>query len=284
MPATPLLPATSAFVDTTIVYDALFKSGTNQSRAALAALALYINTEVPAYALKELKAGPLQYLVWLHNCLVHEKKLSRVQQRVTANIQHQPRRASTAFHALAESQASLSNRVSRTMAATIGINFDLDTWQATEIRILLRTKILKGWKRRTKLAGKVGTGLTCNSNQGPTLDQRTGEIKNDTGRCSTTDCAMRLAFQSDLVSLKCLLDASAAQKTLEGGRRAAALEKLYKGCITLSDKDCRKLGDAVFAFFSPPSSDVLTTNVRDHRILASALSKRAVSPEDLGVA
>ena len=47
----------------------------------------------------------------------------------------------------------------------------------------------------------------------------------------------------------------------------------------MSDKTCRDLGDAVYAFFAPPDSVVLTTNIRDHRPLAEALGKQAKAVE-----
>jgi hypothetical protein len=249
----------------------------------VAALALYADSEIPEYAIKELKAGPLQYLVWLHNCLVFEKKLSRTQQRVAAAVQHQPRRATTALQALAQEQASLSNRVSASLATTIGVNFDLDTWQATEIRISLRTRIIKGWKRRLNVAGRIGVKLSCYKDQEPAVNARSGELKIPGRECETTDCSMRPLLQGDLDSLKKLLDASNGQGTAEGLKRATVLSKLHDKCPALSSKDCRKLGDAIFAFFAPPSADILTTNVRDHRVLASAVGKTAVSPAELGV-
>jgi len=43
-------------------------------------------------------------------------------------------------------------------------------------------------------------------------------------------------------------------------------------------EDCRALGDAYFALFAPADADILTTNLKDHRPLAEALGKTAVSP------
>jgi hypothetical protein len=49
----------------------------------------------------------------------------------------------------------------------------------------------------------------------------------------------------------------------------------------LDNSKCRSLGDAVFAFLAPVDSVILTTNIKDHRPLAQALGKSAVSPADV---
>jgi hypothetical protein len=45
-----------------------------------------------------------------------------------------------------------------------------------------------------------------------------------------------------------------------------------------SDNQCRNLGDAVFAIMAPDDAVILTTNIKDHAPLASALGKTAVVP------
>lgn len=272
----------AAFVDTTIVYDALLKTGTKLGKSAQAALALYRDSEIPEYAIKELKAGPLQYLVYLHNVLAIEQKLSRALARIKANIQFQPRRAATTLEALSHEQALLSNRASPNFAASIGVKFDLDTWQATEIRTALRTRIVKAWKRRNSLAKRISFKLSCYSDSKPAVD-KTGQLFIPNRDCSVTDCAMRQEMQKNSAALKLLIDASNGQQTNEGKRRAAVLQKLYNACPSLSPKECRNLGDAVFAFYAPQAAEILTTNVTDHRVLAGALHKTVVSPNDLGV-
>lgn len=46
----------------------------------------------------------------------------------------------------------------------------------------------------------------------------------------------------------------------------------------LTDSQCRDLGDAVFALLAPHDSVILTTNLKDHEPLASALGKTAQLP------
>jgi hypothetical protein len=63
----------------------------------------------------------------------------------------------------------------------------------------------------------------------------------------------------------------------ENTRRLQVLKTLLNQ-RPLTKKDCRDLGDAYFAFFAPESTDILTTNRRDHEPLAGALGKRVVCP------
>jgi hypothetical protein len=46
----------------------------------------------------------------------------------------------------------------------------------------------------------------------------------------------------------------------------------------MSEKTCRNLGDAFFALFAPQDAVVLTTNLKDHSVLAKALNKKAEAP------
>ena len=49
----------------------------------------------------------------------------------------------------------------------------------------------------------------------------------------------------------------------------------------ISNQECKKLEDAVFAFFAPADSIILSTNIRDHLPLANALGKNVISPKNL---
>src|SRR5579872_917516 len=57
-----------AFIDTTILTNVLLKDGESKAQG-LVAIARYDLTEMPAYAIKAFKAGPLSNWVWLHNKL-----------------------------------------------------------------------------------------------------------------------------------------------------------------------------------------------------------------------
>ncbi len=59
---------TNAFVDTTVLTDATLKIG-DVAKIAKIAIKRYGKTQLPVYAIKEFKAGPLKNFVWLHNLL-----------------------------------------------------------------------------------------------------------------------------------------------------------------------------------------------------------------------
>src|SRR5262245_43887344 len=60
---------TRAFVDTSVLADALLKEGDDHKRA-VASFARYKVVFVSGYATKEFKRGPLRYYIWLHNKVV----------------------------------------------------------------------------------------------------------------------------------------------------------------------------------------------------------------------
>src|SRR5258708_15404625 len=65
-----------AFVETTILADSLLKKG-EPGTAAREALRRYDVTELPAYAIKELKAGIMRNMAWFHNKLVSTRSFSK---------------------------------------------------------------------------------------------------------------------------------------------------------------------------------------------------------------
>jgi hypothetical protein len=69
----------------------------------------------------------------------------------------------------------------------------------------------------------------------------------------------------------------------ENRKRSKALDKLKttkeSQLHTFDEGDCRALGDAVFSFYCEKNQVILTTNVTDHTILATALGKKVVSPD-----
>jgi hypothetical protein len=81
-----------AYVDTTVLTDALLKQGP-QGAVARGALKTYSETILPVYAIREFKAGPLNYWVWLHNKLVLTKSVSKTLDAISAIVGFQPNRA-----------------------------------------------------------------------------------------------------------------------------------------------------------------------------------------------
>src|SRR5271169_2051212 len=89
-----------AFVETTVLTDALLKSGV-PSRTAKRAIARFETSLLPLYAIKEFKAGPLRAFVWVHNKLVAGRSFSATLD-VLQRLSRTPQRylTSTAIEAL----------------------------------------------------------------------------------------------------------------------------------------------------------------------------------------
>jgi hypothetical protein len=66
------MPVTKAYVETTVLADALLKPGARAS-AAKATIGRFSESLLPVYSIKEFKAGPLHHYVWFHGKLVQTK-------------------------------------------------------------------------------------------------------------------------------------------------------------------------------------------------------------------
>lgn len=278
----PLPAQNVAYLETTILADSLFKTGTTLKAEADQARKLFAQCEMPQYSIKELKSGVLVYYAWLHNCLVTEKTLSATLLRIQRVQARMPKRASTGLETVATHVSLLSKGIQRGRSASLGLAHDPDTWFATEMRIALKTLIFKAWAKRSRLAQTIQK-LSCYNDTGP-LVGKDGLIEIPDKKCNTADCSMRKMLQSDRAALQALLTASDTQlPSTEAHRRSKVLRELLRGkkAALLSPGDCQSLGDAVFAFFAPTTSAILTTNVRDHALLGGAVGKTAISPKQV---
>ena len=278
----PLPSQNTAFVETTILVNSLLKPGTQLKAEADKSLKAFGARELPEYSIREFRAGPLQYCVWLHNCFVTEKTLSGALRRIHKVMGQQGKRAATGIEMVATQIELLSNGVKAPAAASLGVQYDLDTWMATEMRIALSTLILKAWAKRSYIARNVHQ-LACHTDSKPKFEKN-GRLIIPNRLCQTADCSMRPALAGDIPALKALLAASDKQfPAAEAVRRSKVLRELIKAKAghPLPQEKCRALGDAIFAFFAPVTSAILTTNVRDHKLLAAAVGKVAVSPQEV---
>jgi len=270
---------TKAFVDTTILTDVLLKPGP-VGDSARAALGHFESTELHCYAIKEFKAGPLTNFAWFHNVLVNErsfwKSVDRLQ-RVSRTLQRHL--TSTALEALREA-ARLEDTRLVDLAEQYGPDAKLDTVLCDRFRLSLNVLIKKAWKRRRTVTTDVVGALACYDEREPS-EQR-GLLDCAPRKCSSEiECSIGQEMKQRPSDVRLLLTATNAVEKAENRRRGAALKELLKQRGSLSDKQCRHLGDAVFAFYCPDDAVILTTNIVDHRPLARALGKEAVSPDDL---
>ena len=264
----------TAFVDTTVLVDVLL----NKSRTAAAALQRFSETQLPQYAIKEFKAGALYNWVWFHNNLVRLKsfhkaltalqKMSRTPKRYTT---------ATALQALAGAAQQSGFQTLKQLELKYGEKARQDAVLCDMYRFFVYKRILTAWKNRRQVTSKVVDPLSCYKETAPY--EENGLLVLEDTKCFA-DCSLRPLLTAKINDLEKLKRSIAKNATRpEDQHRSKALHDLIrKRKAAMSEKMCRNLGDAIFAFFAPQTSTILTTNVRDHLPLAAALGKQVQSP------
>jgi hypothetical protein len=272
----------NAFVDTTVLTDALLKEGERKKKAEQS-LAAFDRSELPVYAIKEFKAGPLQHYVYLYNKLSKTGSFSKTLEALK-KLPHpyHKRKQSTALEALSAIWEEVGQENLSEITEEASGDPDLDSFVTDRIRLGVKRKILKAWRRRRNLTSDVVNKLPCYQESEPR--ERRGELHLDDKKCDPSpECCMAEDFRADDEATSSLMGAiEELPESRENGRRYSVLKALHENANTrINNKECRHLGDAVFAFYCPPGSTILTTNVKDHRALAKALGKGAIKPEEV---
>jgi hypothetical protein len=270
-----------AFIDTTILTDALIKSG-EAKKFAVDVLNKFTITELPVFAIKEFKAGPLKNFVWMHNKLVtvgsYEKALDALQ-----HMSRTPRRytTSTAIEALREAAGSISKQTPANLAEKYGEKASMDKILCDEFRLALKTAIMKAWKKRRRITTDIVLPLPCYHEVSPY--EKRGLIEIDPKMCNPSgECSLAPFLRTKLNELRKMRDAIKDSSKPENQRRSRSLRQLYrKPKSPIEEKDCLNLGDAFFVLFAPDDSIILTTNIADYKPLVDVLGKIAKTPQDL---
>ncbi|MEN6373834.1 MAG: hypothetical protein ABFD75_03495 [Smithella sp.] len=269
-----------AIVDTTILTDVLLNSGEARSNANNA-LKQYSQTLLPVYAIKEFKSGPLKNFVWMHNKFAllgsYEKALDALQR-----MSRTPKRytTSTAIQALKEAAGSIAKVTAGNLVDKYGEGATYDRIQCDELRLQIKIAIIKAWKKRRKVTTDIVCPLTCYKEIAP-FEQR-GLIELGLSECDKSNkCAMATLLMTKPDDLRLMRDAIVQSDKPENKRRAKILRQLYRTPkVPIENKDCRKLGDAIFVFIAPDDAVILTTNAVDHIPLAKAIGKQVVTPSE----
>ncbi|WP_339135648.1 MAG: hypothetical protein WGN25_18510 [Candidatus Electrothrix sp. GW3-4] len=271
-----------AFIDTTILTDLLVKSG-KQHNLAKKALANYETTLLPVYAIKEFKAGPLRNYVYAHNKLVSTESYSETIDAIQ-KLSRTPQRykTSTALEAL---KVAHDNSIAKLTPQDLLSKYgdpapEMDKIIYDESRLALKVIIFKAWKRRRKIATDVIFPLNCYSEKDP-FEESTGLIQDKPVKCdNSNDCSVKKMMLGNLKHLELIKDAiENDSEKRENTNRLKVIKRILKHPrCDLNDRDCRWLGDAVFAFLCPNDAELLTTNLKDHEPIVSALGKKVVSP------
>jgi len=270
-----------AYLDTTILTDILLKKG-DSAKTAKRALKRFDATELPVYAIKEFKQGPLSYYVWIHNKLVVTKSYSKAMDALH-RMSRTPKRyqTSTAIEALRDAGGSLGKKTAASLTKKYGEVAILDSILCDEFRLSIKALITKAWKARKKITSDVTHDLECYDQVAPYEDKHGALfIKPVVCRIDKAECCMSKQLKKKPDDLKKLKKANdKLPESRERTRRGQALRQLYrKPKDIMTEEMCRSLGDAIFSFFAPKGSVILTTNKRDHEPLARALGKKVETP------
>lgn len=268
-----------ALVETTVLTDALLER--REVRAAVkAALRRYDETELPAYAIKEFKAGPLRNVVWFYNKLVATGSYAmalHALQRMSLT----PRRytTATALEALKVAAVEFGRMTVGEFTTQNQPDITIDAALCESYRLAIKVNIRRAWRDRRTLTSRIIHELPCYQELAP-VQQESGLFEVKPIDCAGGECEMARVLKQDPSVLDRLRAAVDAQpQTRENQRRSQALRFLKRTPKReLPTNLCRALGDAVFAVLCSPETTILTTNMRDIAPLAAALGKRAERP------
>jgi hypothetical protein len=266
----------SAYVETTILTNILLKPQTSRQSKAQEALKRYTKTSLPVYAIKEFKAGPLETYAYFHDKLVTTGSLADTCAAIASFSPYKAYLKSTSWEVIAAA-FRLAEEGSPTSSHPHSA-FDRDA--ADRLRLAIATLIMESWRRRRRITTEVVQDLACYTEAAPSLSED-GLFDLKPQKCDPQDeCSLAAQLRAHPEMLKALRDAipEASSRREDLDRRAVLKQLLHKPKVPLDRESCRKLGDAIFAFFCPDDSVLLTTNLRDHAPLAAALGKKAESP------
>jgi hypothetical protein len=262
-------------VDTTVLTDALLKTDAQSTRAK-AAIQNSPETLLPEYAIKEFKGGPLHYYVWYHNKVVEASSWQEATTVIRNNIGMRKNLPATALQALGDFLGSIG----KDLPADIELRYpgmNIESAQLAELRIWLKQRILRAWRKRRSLTTAVITPLPCYVETEPRT-RASGQLDDDPLKCGVVDCYLRERYRRRLDDVRRLVQACTGTKQ-EIVKRRRALDRLRSHPTKPYDEEhCRALGDAVFTLDCPAGGEILTTNVVDHAPLAAALNLTVRTP------
>jgi hypothetical protein len=264
-----------AIVDTTILADALLKTDLQHDKA-IAALASYTETLLPVYGIKEFKAGPLHYYVWTHNKAVEASSLREVVEAIRNNIGYRRNLPATALQAVGDFHGSIASQLTQALANKYP---EINRGEAdlVEFRIWIKQKIYRAWRNRRRQTTAVISPIPCYTENDLTV-RNSGQISDDPLRCKVKDCSLRLKYADRLDAVELLENTCVGTKNETVKRRQALNQLRRHPKKDYEEKNCRALGDAIFALECRSGAEILTTNIADHGPLAAALGFKARAP------
>lgn len=269
---------TTAIVDTTVLTDALLKDDEAARRALAGATILH-------YAVKEFRHGPFGNFVYAHNLLVEERTLPAARARLRS-IGRQLYKQRTTQEALDLAEAGLLRGDRAALFETLdeaaracGGEPAVDELFASVYRDDLARRLREALRWLEGQRSRVTHHLTCYEHGG-LKSCRDGTLDDGVRRCPRS-CALGVLLaeaQDDVSKLAVVVEAQEGKP--ENVKRLDALRWVSQNVGAAPSADhCRALGDAVFALLCPSGGTIVTTNLKDHEPLASALGKSVRRPE-----
>lgn len=161
------MPPRRAFVETTVIADALLKPGNPKCAAARAALKRYDETLLPVYAIKEWKAGIVKHYAYFHEKLVQTRSLSRTVHIISAlPDQFHRYKKNTSLEALA---AAIHLGSQRPSAGATTTSADEDRELADRYRLAIAGLLIRSWRKRRELTTQTVQDLDCYTESPPVL-------------------------------------------------------------------------------------------------------------------
>ena len=270
---------TKAYVETTVLTDALLKPG-SRSTTARAAIARFTESLLPVYAIKEFKAGPLRRFVWFHGKLFTTKSWAKTVEQLR-KMAGTPQRyfTSTAVESLEAASRKTQRVTLGRLVEKYGASATQDVVLCDQYRLALGSIIRQAWKKRREITSSVVHSIPCYP-ETEIVEER-GIFELGEVHCRPkVECSLASELRRNQGILRTLRDAVEAQpQKPENTRRAKVPRELIRvPQMKLTDQQCRQLGDAIFAFFCPTDAVILSTNTRDLRPLAAGLGKKVETP------
>lgn len=269
-----------SYLDTTILVNVLLKRDQIHlnSKNALKIIAV---TELPVYAIKEFKRGALAYYIWLHNKFALTKSLSNTTKAIHS-IFMQRHRQSTSLEAMANVESLIGKFSVDELNKKYGKSDNFDQFAADIYRLQLKRIIFLAWKNRRNISTNVINELSCYSELKPFIGQN-NRIENSPEGCTLNEeCCLSPIFKNTEALTKVLSAFDNMPNTSENIKRKNIIKDLIRKPKTkITESICRSFGDLYFSLSCPNDSFILTTNIKDHKPLASSLNKTAKTPEEV---
>ena len=211
---------TKAYVETTILTNALLKPGTAKQAAALQAISSFDISLLPVYSIKEWKSGALQTYSYVHNKLV-----------VTGSLED-TLDAINSLHPLRAYMKSTS--VEAWAAATRLVVSSAGSFSGDELvdryRLALASLIKTSWRKRRKLTTETIQDLNCYIEAEPKIDKRNGQFDLSPTKCERErECHLAAAMKSQPEMLEKLRDSIPENSVRnEDRKRRAALKHILR--------------------------------------------------------